>query len=215
MLPAGRVKSSSRTAGTHKKTRCTEVWGTGFSGLRLQDPKDRPGQAPVYGTQSLIGSPITEGTTTSCSDHRQVFWLTDHPTNHAFSAERDIAFTATHPIHEWLSVAFVPDHSGGSTVDSHHLPFWSVQTDTGNRDLCTCQRCSTSRVAGRAWRIHTVRRVRCQERTTKVQGRGEHARYVPQPSLDARVPCQPCHGIICFSAGTGVVDRPWLDGHWM
>jgi len=25
-------------------------------------------------------------------------------------------------IHEWLCVVFVPDHSGGSTVDFHHLP---------------------------------------------------------------------------------------------
>jgi len=24
---------------------------------------------------------------------------------------------------EWHCVAFVPDYSGGSTVDSHHLPF--------------------------------------------------------------------------------------------
>ena len=32
--------------------------------------------------------PITEGTTSTSNDHRQVFWLTDHPTNHAFSTVR-------------------------------------------------------------------------------------------------------------------------------
>jgi len=29
--------------------------------------------------------PITEGALSKDSDYRQVFWLTDHPTNHAFS----------------------------------------------------------------------------------------------------------------------------------
>jgi hypothetical protein len=28
------------------------------------------------------------------------------------------------PACEWPCVAFVPDHSGGSTVDSHHLPIF-------------------------------------------------------------------------------------------
>ena len=29
-------------------------------------------------------------------------------------------------VHEWHHVVFVPDYSGGSTVDSHHLPFPSL-----------------------------------------------------------------------------------------
>jgi hypothetical protein len=43
---------------------------------------------------------------------RQVFWLTDHPTDRAFSPRK----------REWLDAAFVPDYSGGTAVDLHHLP---------------------------------------------------------------------------------------------
>ena len=36
-------------------------------------------------------APFSEGTTSTNYDHRQVFWLTDHPTNHAFSAVQRVA----------------------------------------------------------------------------------------------------------------------------
>lgn len=46
---------------------------------------------------------------------RQVFWLSDRSTGRAFSS-----------LHARMAVAaFVPDYSGGTAVDSHHLPFVS------------------------------------------------------------------------------------------
>jgi hypothetical protein len=53
---------------------------------------------------------------------RQVFWLPDRPTGHAFSGRRVLGPSTGHAP-EWHLVAFVPDYSGGSAVESHHLPF--------------------------------------------------------------------------------------------
>jgi len=40
---------------------------------------------------------------------------------------------------QWHHAAIVPEYSGGSTVDSHHLPFSSPLGDTAHRDLFNCQ----------------------------------------------------------------------------
>ncbi len=45
---------------------------------------------------------------------------------------------------QWHPAAIVPEYSGGSTVDSHHLPFSSPLGDTAHRDLFGCQ-CGFSR----------------------------------------------------------------------
>ena len=85
-------------------------------------------------------APDTEGATSSNSDLRQVFWLTDHPTSRTFSACQPVARFKTTTSCEWHVAAFVPDHSGGSTVDLHHLPCCVREsTDTGDRDRFNCQ----------------------------------------------------------------------------
>lgn len=54
-------------------------------------------------------------------------------------------------LHEWRDLAFVPDYSGGSTVDSHHLPSSSASTaDTRDRGRFTCQ-CRASAAGAAAW----------------------------------------------------------------
>ena len=40
---------------------------------------------------ATVEAPNTEGTTSVNDDRRQVFWLTGHPTNHAFSADQHAA----------------------------------------------------------------------------------------------------------------------------
>jgi len=97
-------------------------------------------------------------------DRRQVFWLTDHPTNHAFSAKAngDAHVNAAGRIPcEWHIVAFVPDYSGGSAVDSHHLPRVRPLTDTCNRVLFRCQRRSQEAMA----ECYTGRRARVKWKT--------------------------------------------------
>jgi len=49
-------------------------------------------------------------------DRGQVFWLTDRPTDRTFSVAQG---------NQWFVAAFVPDYSGGSAVDFHHLPFYA------------------------------------------------------------------------------------------
>ena len=73
---------------------------------------------------------------------RQVFWLTDRPTGRAFSSpigppsgpyERSataVVRTAD-PTARMAFAAVVPDYSGGTAVDSHHLP--SLSPNTGDQ----------------------------------------------------------------------------------
>lgn len=73
--------------------------------------------------------PTVEGTPTHPCVCRQVFWLSDRSTGRAFSTGK-LRHSAGGLSREWHWAAFVPDHSGGSTVDSHHLPSWSVTRRT-------------------------------------------------------------------------------------
>jgi hypothetical protein len=54
-------------------------------------------------------------------DERQVFWLSDLPTDHAFSeGPRGAGCKASGPEHSnGIFVVFVPDYSGGSALDFH------------------------------------------------------------------------------------------------
>ena len=78
----------------------------------------------VFKANAARTTPFPGGTTNS-SDDRQVFWLTDHSTRHAFSERRHrVAIRRIEGCVglEWLGVAFVPDYSGGTAVELHHLP---------------------------------------------------------------------------------------------
>jgi hypothetical protein len=89
---------------------------------------------------SCIAAPqVTEGTTTKHCDRRQVFWLTVHPVDRAFSALRPRPIGPVKP-RKWQTAILVPVYSGGSAVDFHHLPLSPNQTDTADRDRCTCKK---------------------------------------------------------------------------
>jgi len=79
----------------------------------------------VVGAQTPGAHPTDHG-------HRQVFWLTDHPTSRAFSVGQPLRDRTD----QWPDAAFVPDHSGGSAVELHHLPFSSPP----GRGQATCDR---------------------------------------------------------------------------
>ena len=64
-----------------------------------------------------------------------------------FSGSRIVLLAAPSPrgLREWHLAAFVPEHSGGTAVDSHHLPFRSSPyAGDRRREIFSCQCCRRS-----------------------------------------------------------------------
>jgi len=86
---------------------------------------------------------LPEGAISTNCDRGQVFWLTDHPTHRAFSAP--VRGKRTMNVREWPDAAFVPDYSGGSTVELHHLPSDVAVVSRHRRCICIVTLCRKRR----------------------------------------------------------------------